>query len=434
MAPLRRQWQEVQIAGREIRGRAPQRHCPQDAQASRKKTQVPTEQIDKTLHAFMEHLASVRILDPACGSGNFLYVAIQSCWTSRRRSSPYAAGPEIRASLFPTVRPTQLHGIEINPYAAELAQVVIWIGYLQWMRDNGWPMAGNPILDKIQTIEKRDAILDLSNPKLSVPAEWPQADFIIGNPPFLGSKLFRKYDLSDDYVDRMYRTYDIPKTSDLCCYWFEQARGVIQRFPGVRVGLLATQGIRGGDNRTVLERIKKAGDIFMAWSDKEWVLDGAAVHVSIIGFDGDAEKTKTLDGQTATAINADLSSGTDAASAVILAENRGIAYMGDTKGGAFDISYMEARNILGQPNPNGMNNSQVLFPWINGADLTKRSRGMWIIDFGCSRNLPEASGFEAPMRILEERVKPERLMNRRASYAERWWIHVEPRPEMREPP
>ena len=102
----------------------------------------------------------------------------------------YASRPEIGLGLFPQVRPTQLHGIEINPYAAELAQVVIWIGYLQWMRDNGFVPPADPILSPLTTIECRDAILDLTIPTKPQPASWPEADFIIGNPPFLARSCF----------------------------------------------------------------------------------------------------------------------------------------------------------------------------------------------------------------------------------------------------
>src|SRR3989440_10345047 len=124
----------------------------------------------------------------------------------------------------PYVRSTQFHGIEINPYAAELAQVVIWIGYLQWMHVHGIENPKRPILDKLQMIENRDAILDLADKRNPAPARWPEADFIIGNPPFLGSKVFRLSGLNDDYLKPLWRAYDLPKASDLGCSWFEQAR------------------------------------------------------------------------------------------------------------------------------------------------------------------------------------------------------------------
>ena len=491
MAPLRREWQAV-VA--EVEGLLERRRAAKGNMARRNINNL----ISRNLQRFQEQLASIRILDPACGSGNFLYVAIQQLLEIEKEVITYAARPEVQLGLLPHVRPAQLHGIEINPYAAELAQVVIWIGYLQWMRDNGFGYPTSPILDRLQTIENRDAILDFvaqtpssgqaqdfvaqtpssgqaqdfvaQTPssgqaqvrapvpqRTPVPAEWPEADFIIGNPPFLGSKVFRQNGLPDDYVAAMYAAYELPKTSDLCCYWFEQARRAIEKRPATRVGLLATQGIRGGDNRTVLERIKNSGDIFMAWSDRDWILDGANVHVSILGFgakpvaqtppsgvvaqtppSGQAQvrapvlQGPVLDGRPVCHINADLTSDEDTAKAMVLPENASIAFMGDTKGGAFDITCAEASQILAQPNPNGKPNSVVATPWINGSDITKRDRGMWIIDFGCEMPMQEAAAYEAPFRLVAERVQPQRAKNRRAAYAQRWWIHVEARPAMRQ--
>ncbi|MCH8965019.1 MAG: class I SAM-dependent DNA methyltransferase, partial [Planctomycetes bacterium] len=193
MSPLRREWDGVRA---EVENQLERRAKAKTAQTQKR----ISNKIHKLLQEFVERLAAVRILDPACGSGNFLYVAIQQLLDLEKQVITYAAKPEIALGLFPQVRPTQLLGIEINPYAAELAQVVIWIGYLQWMRDHGFVAPADPILEPLQTIECRDAILDLSDPEKPEAARWPDADFIIGNPPFLGSKMFRKQGLSEDYV------------------------------------------------------------------------------------------------------------------------------------------------------------------------------------------------------------------------------------------
>jgi len=436
LAPLRREWEQV-------KGNVDQQLNRRSKSKTKSTKSKADKAIEKTIREFVHRLASVRILDPACGSGNFLYVAIQQLLDLEKEVITYAARPDIALGLIPQVRPTQLHGIEINPYAAELAQVVIWIGYLQWMRDNGFIAPSNPILEPIQTIENRDAILDFAPSPLkgegrregekpvAIPAQWPTADFIIGNPPFLGSKVFRQQGLDDDYISVMYATFDLPNTCDLCCYWFELARRAVERNEHARAGLLATQGIRGGDNRAALQRIKRTGDIFMAWSDREWILDGAAVHVSIVAFDTGKQSDRCLDGIAAQRINSDLTSAADLSTATILDENRNIAFMGDTKGGKFDICYSEARSLVSQPNPNGRPNSDVVRPWVNGSDVTKRIRAMWIVDFCCDTAKKTAAGFEQPFRVVRERVYPERKNNRRAAYAERWWIHVEPRPAMR---
>jgi hypothetical protein len=442
MAPLRRQWAEVQAKVEDLLA---SRHEAKTAAAKRKADKA----IDAAIQDFLHHMATRRILDPACGSGNFLYVAIQQLLELEKEVITFAARPDIGQGLFPQVRPTQLHGLELNPYAAELAQVVIWIGYLQWMRDNGFNAPRNPILEPLQSIECRDAILDLpatsrdlvaaggaqtpSPNVLTTPALWPEADFIIGNPPFLGSKLLRLSGLTDDYVAAMYAAYDLPKCSDLCCYWFEQARRMIEKHPATRVGLLATQGIRGSDNRTVLERIKKTGDIFMAWSDRDWILDGANVHVSMVGFDNGAQAERVLDGQAVAKVNANLRPGADTGEALQLKENAVVGWsIGTQKGGPFEFGFQVAREMLKAPSPNGRPNLDVVRPWRNGSDLVGRLRGLWIVDFGPAMTLVEASGYEQPFEYVRRLVKPERDSNRRDSYREKWWIHQEARGELRD--
>ena len=165
--------------------------------------------------------------------------------------------------MTPTVQPNRMLGLEINHYAAELARTALWIGYIQWRQANGFPYTQRPILTPLDTIRQTDAILDLTDPNRPAEPEWPVAEFIVGNPPFLGRKLLRT-GLSDEYVDAMFKQYDgrVPAEADLVCYWFEKAQGAVEAGNTERAGLLATQGIRGGANRRVLQRIKEAGDIF----------------------------------------------------------------------------------------------------------------------------------------------------------------------------
>jgi hypothetical protein len=181
----------------------------------------------------------------------------------------------------------------------------------------------------------------------------------------------------------------------------------------------------------VLERIKDSGQIFFAESDREWVLDGAAVHVSMVGFDNGSENHCVLNGYTTTRINANLTGAADTTIASRLCENGGICYMADTKGGSFDIEEGLAIEMLRSPNPHGRPNSDVVVPWVNGLDVTRRPRGMWIIDFGADRPLREASCYEMPFRHVDDQVRPLREKNKRHSYREKWWLHVEPRPAMR---
>jgi type II restriction/modification system DNA methylase subunit YeeA len=171
----------------------------------------------------------------------------------------------------------------------------------------------------------------------------------------------------------------------------------------------------------------------MAWPDEPWVLNGADVRISIVGFDDGSQATVTLAGHPVAGINSDLTSLVDVTAAAPLPENFGIAFMGDTKGGAFDVSAEVAREWLALPlNPNGRPNDDVLKPWFNGLDVTRRPRGMWIIDFGVDMTESEAALYEAPFRHVEQNVKPERQKNKRESYRRKWWIHAEPRPRMRQ--
>jgi type II restriction/modification system DNA methylase subunit YeeA len=435
--PLRREWEETKATINDQLQRRRTAKTP----ATKKKADAA---IADALDAFQSRLASVRVLDPACGSGNFLYVAIQQLLALEKEVIVYASRPEIGTGLLPRVRPTQLLGIEINPYAAELAQVVIWIGYLQWMRDNGFNAPRNPILEPIETIENRDAILAWEDEQgQPIPAwregavcrgqaEWPGADFIVGNPPFLGSKVFRQNGLPDGYVAAMYDRFNIPNTSDLCCYWFALAHKALAPASELRVGLLATQGIRGSDNRTVLQRIKTIGTIYDAWGDRPWILDGAAVHVSIIAFSGAKIAEVHLDGVPVTSISADLRGDIDLTDRSSLSENAAVGWsIGTQKGGAFEFPWEVARQLLLEPNPNGRLTLEVLRPWRNGSDLTRRQRGIWIVDFGPSRSDAEAAGYERAFEYVREHVKPERDTNRRDSYRLKWWIHQEPRNELR---
>jgi type II restriction/modification system DNA methylase subunit YeeA len=214
-------------------------------------------------------------------------------------------------------------------------------------------------------------------------------------------------------------------------YWFEKARAQVKSGQTKRVGLVATNSIRGGANRRVLDRIASENCIFEAWSDEPWVIDGASVRVSLICF-GATDDTPRLDGRPASRINADLTAGAlDLTKAQCLNDNRGVSFMGDTKGGAFDVPGELARAWLQLPtNPNGRRNAEVLRPWRNGQDITRRSADKWIIDFGWEMSEQEASLFEAPFEYVKARVFPERSKNRRESYRMRWWRHVEPRPAL----
>ena len=384
---------------------------------------------------FLDRLRAFTVLDPACGSGNFLYLALQELKDLEHRVQLEAEALGFQRA-FPVVGPANVRGIEINLYAAELARVAVWIGEIQWMRRNGFSEARDPILKPLDTIECRDAILapDGTEP------DWPDADVIIGNPPFLGGKLLITH-LGEDYVSQMFETYAdrVPAEADLVCYWFEKAGRQIESGKAKRAGLVATNSIRGGANRRSLQAATKNRPIFEAWSDEPWVVDGAAVRVSLVCFSrtGDESVAGTwLDGQPVDEVYTDLTArrgdvGIDLTSAGRLAENANIAFMGDTKGGPFDIAGDRAREWLRLPaNPNGRTNADVLKPWMNGMGITRRPPGKWIVDFGWTMVKEEAALYEAPFQYSQEHVHPMRQRNRREAYREYWWRHVEPRQGM----
>ena len=336
------------------------------------------------LDAFRNRLASVKVLDPACGSGNFLYIAMRALLDLEKQAIDYGA-EQGWYGLIPRVNPSQMAGIEIDHYAAEIARTALWIGYIQWHLTNGFAYTRDPVLSPINAITRMDAILDFDDDGNTIEPQWPDTDFIVGNPPFLGRGYMRS-ELGDEYTNRLHATYEgrLPNASDLCCYWFEKSREMIEVGRVKRVGLLATQGIRGRDNRAVLRRIKESGDIFLAHSDRNWTLDGASVHISIIGFDDGSEKERMLDDEVISgSINANLTMGPDTTAAKRLKENRGISFEGQSPKARFDIPKDLADFMLAQPlNLNGKPNSDVIFPVMNATDITDRSREMYTINFG----------------------------------------------------
>jgi type II restriction/modification system DNA methylase subunit YeeA len=405
--------------------------------------------------AFVARLANFRVLDPACGSGNFLYVALRSLKDIEHRANLDAEALGLHRG-FPRVGPECVLGIELNPYAAELARVSVWIGEIQWMRRNGFDAAKNPILRPLETIECRDAVLSFPSPPAGeggappgaegegVPTEaaaglpapspnplprgerakWPAADVIIGNPPFLGNKKMIR-ELGEDYTVALRKAYpELPGGVDLVCYWFAKAWAMIVSGRAKRAGLVATNSIRGGANREVLKPIVEHGRIFEAWSDEEWTVEGAAVRVSLVCFDETPGGSAFLNGQAVDAVFADLSGargGTDLTSAARISANANVAYQGPVKVGPFDVEGDLARQWLRLPtNPNGRPNSDVVRPLLNGMDITRRPSDRWIVNFS-EMQVSEAALYEAPFEYVRTTVKPLRDSNRDDNRRENWW-------------
>ena len=380
---------------------------------------------------WLQDLAAYRALDPACGSGNFLYLALKCLKDIEHHSHLQAADLGLDRQTDLVTGPHNVLGIELNEYAAELARVTVWIGELQWRIDHGYEFKTNPVLEPLDHIECRDALLRL--PSGAVEAEWPRADVVIGNPPFLGGSK-KRGELGAGYFEQLNDVYAkrVPGGADLVCYWFEKARQQMQVGQLQAAGLVATQSIRAGSNRAVLSALTTPIHIFNAWADEPWVNDGAAVRVSLVCF-GLGERSAVLNGQAVQQIHADLSAGEglDLTLAQVLPANGHTVFEGTKKYGAFDVSGEVAREWLKLPNPHGRSNAEVVKPWRNGQGVTQRPSDTWIVDFGTDRTQGEASLFEAPFRYVEGHVLPERLLVRRERTRRLWWLHEEARVSMR---
>ena len=471
------------------------------------------------VRAFQRRLASIRILDPACGSGNFLYVTLEHLKRLEgevlevlRNLGQAQATLELEGEI---VRPEQFYGIEVNPWAAAVAELVLWIGYLQWHLRTRGDAAGlpEPILRNLHNIECRDAVLawDAVEPLLDAegrpvtrwdgrttklhpvtgepvpdetarvpawryvnprPAAWPEADFIAGNPPFIGTARMREA-LGDGYVEAIRRVYPhVPDSADYVMFWWDKAAELVRTGRARRFGLITTNSLRQTFNRRVLEhhlagaprgcRVNvgaplagaPAGQmqdlplhLAFAIPDHPWVdsAEGAAVRIAMtVGAAGEGSgvlqqvvSERPGDNDTAEITLAecrgrilpDLTIGSDVAGAQPLQANGNISGRGvQLFGSGFIVTAQEAAN-LGLGRVAGLENH--IRPYRNGRDLTATPRDVLVIDlFGLTAE-EVRTRFPAVYQWVYERVKPERDQNNRAGYRNNWWIYGEPRAALR---
>jgi len=449
--PLRREWaaarERITALLADARGAAPRRRerACRDARA--------------LYDRFLKRLRRFRVLDPACGSGNFLYLALRELKDLEHEvvidgetfGFPRQLELDLKGNKRPkTIGPEAVLGIDVNPLGVELARISVWIGAIQWMRRHGYDVPRNPILQSLKTIEQKDALVDLIGGETRWPDPLafaaagndggdeddgePYRMVIVGNPPFLGDKTMLG-ELGEEYVTRLRRLFEgrVPGAADLVCYWFEKARALLEEGKVERVGLVATNSIRGGANRSVLDRIRADGTILEAWSDEPWTVDGVAVRVSLVCFGPKGlDETPRLDGREVPEIFADLTAGgVDLTTAKPLAENVGVCFIGTQQNGPFTIPGALAREWLKLPmNPDRSRNQEVLKPWINGLDITRRSSDTWIIDFAMMDE-GNAAFYEVPFSHLEQVVKPFRERVRRESRRKNWWRLGESMPTLR---
>nr|WP_273546100.1 MULTISPECIES: class I SAM-dependent DNA methyltransferase [unclassified Xanthobacter] len=437
IAPLTAEWEKARAEIAALMEKA----AAQDAAAKAKRGKAGStakgqatkahNDAQAVLANFLKRLGDFRVLDPACGSGNFLYLALRALKDLEHRAQVEAEAMGLPRG-FPRIGPEVVRGIEINPYAAELARVSVWIGEIQWMLAHGFPAAENPVLKPLETIECRDAVLNADGTR----AEWPEADVVVGNPPFLGASRMIS-ELGEKYTRDLRNAWDgvVPGFADLVCFWVAGAWERIVNGKLSRAGLVATNSIRGGANREVLKPIVEHGRIFEAWSDQGWTVEGAAVRVSIICFERNGGQSVRLDGSSVDHINPDLTGGGDGKNLTAserLLQNAQSAFLGTKKGGPFDLPSAEARRMLLLPtNVNGHRNCKVIHRRFTGTDLARRPEDRWVIDFGHGVSEADAALFEAPFAYVVEYVKPERDKNRREWRRVHYWLHSETAPGLR---
>jgi type II restriction/modification system DNA methylase subunit YeeA len=440
--PLLAEWVEVKTKITALLDNAPKATKTKLLKGAELTASTKAKAAAEKLHqTFLEKLKAFRVLDPACGSGNFLYLSLLELKNIEHKVNLEAEALGLPRG-FPSIGPEAVLGIELNAYAAELARVSVWIGEIQWMRRNGFEVARNPILRTLETIQNRDAILNQDGSE----TEWPDSDVIVGNPPFLGAKLMkRKLGIKETDILRFAFADRLPGFTDLVCYWFEKARNCLVTRNTQRVGFVATSKIAKNTNLPVLNRIVADCEIYNAFSDQPWVVDGAAVRVALISF---ARKNSTyliraLEGSTVEFINPDLTAGLNVSSAKNLTENKNTSFIGVQKSGPFDIPGELARKWLNAPlNPNGRPNSDILRPTWNGSDLTTTRTDTWFIDFARGLKIQDAALWEPPFEYLQTTLydtdNPEAgyLADVRAGARDlhprnEWWTPYWPRPEVR---
>lgn len=445
--------------------------------------------------AFHRRLCEVRVLDPSCGSGNFLYVTLEHM---KRLEGEVLTQLEDfgRSSILEyelaTVDPHQLLGIEVNERAAGIADLVLWIGYLQWhFRTRGDARPREPVLQSFRNIVRQDAILDYdgleavqdadgyevtrwdgrtykSHPVTgeAVPdetarvrvmrpvnprrREWAEADYIVGNPPFIGNSRMRAA-LGDGYTEALRATYpDVPESSDLVMYWWHKAAELVRAGKMKRFGFITTNSIKQTFNRRVVERhmtAKEPLSLRFVVPDHPWVdsSDGAAVRISMTvaeagevdgvlarivsesGGDSEGRNVELLEQRGN--LHADLTIGADVASVQPLKADEGISSPGVKLHGAGFIITSEEAERLGLSRIVGL--EQHIKPYRHGRDLSSTSRGVMVIDLDGLQIDEVRERFPAVYQHILERVKPERAQNNERYRRENWWLFGRRNTELR---
>jgi hypothetical protein len=376
------------------------------------------------LEQLLIELQSFRVLDPACGSGNFLYMGynglkdieatILSKIQDRRRSETLKG-----QGVFGFVTTNQFFGMDTDPFAVELARVTLMIARKVAHDRLGLTEQELPLDNLDKNIVQADALF----------TPWPEADAIIGNPPFLGGKYMR-LNLGDEYIDQVLARFsDVRDSVDFCSYWFRLAHDMLKDHG--YAGLVGTNSIRQGKSRrATLDYIRNNGGyIHSAVSTQAWSGE-ANVHVSIVNWAKHQPDGCRLDDQEVKTINTSLRSALDVSDAARLQANRDYIFQGVIPiGKGFNVDPGQAENWL----KNTPEYAAILRPYSVGANLAQRPAGRpdrWIIDFG-EKDLEEAEQYQVAFDQVKELVKPERDLNRRETRRLNWWRYGENAPKMR---
>jgi hypothetical protein len=369
------------------------------------------------LQALHQELSEYKILDPACGSGNFLYVAYQELKSVEFDLLQRLQGLDPTREYMSLVTPQQFFGMDINSFAVELAKVTLMIGRGVAIRKLNLPESSLPLDTLDQNIVCKDALF----------TDWVKADAIIGNPPFLGRKKLRQ-ELGDEYVEKVYQKFpDVKGQPDFCVFWFRKASDLLG--DKGRAGLVATNSISqvSGRKASLEYVVSKGGIIHDAVSTQEWSGD-AAVHVSIVNWSKENPNRFFLDGVPVSLISSSLKQETSVLEAIRLQANKNISFEScGLRGKGFIVSEEEAKSWI----ETNSNNKNVLKPMIDGRGLTYPFEKLdWVIDFN-DMSIEEASEYQLPFLRVKEKVKPERDNNRRDSRRLNWWRFGEHAPNMR---
>lgn len=380
------------------------------------------------VQAAQDDLMRYVVLDPACGSGNFLYVAyrelrrIEAELRRRARDMRRSEGLREQQSLAVYFPLTNIKGIELDHFAVQLARVTMWMGHKLAVDELGIDERVLPLVD-LSGIRRGDALR----------LEWPRADAIIGNPPYHGDRFLRR-ELGDEYVEWLKREFGIG-VKDYCVYWFRKAHDHLDR--GGRAGLVGTNSISQNRARGAsLEYIAGNGGVITAAVSKQPWPGDAVVNVSIVNWVKaplGAPRSRVLDGHEVREITASLRRTEDDVSAAVQLEaNARRCFYGPIPAGmGFILDKDRAEAFLSRSEAKYRD---VIRPYLGGEDISndpEQAPTRFIIDFGL-RTLEEAQQYPEALNVVRLLVKPERDQTRRKAYRERWWRFAEPLVAMRE--